>query len=60
MAAKTGLVFEDVTPQTQAAYTRWLGGLSKRQLIEYADVKMMPRGLMLESWRRARQKKGGP
>ena len=34
----------------------WMAKRTKREMLEYADVKMMPRGLVLEVWRSVRKR----
>jgi hypothetical protein len=48
--------FHDITDESRAQYTRWLATMTKQQVKDYADRKMMDRGYMLRSWKAARKR----
>lgn len=53
--APGALKFVRVTDAHAKRYEQWLASMTKKELLEYADRKMMPREYMLQSWRRARK-----
>lgn len=46
--------FVEYTDEHRRAYTRWLASLTKTEVYDYAERKMMPLRYMLRQWKQAR------
>jgi hypothetical protein len=51
--------FVEYTEDSRKAYAKWLASLTKSELLEYAEIKMMPSDYMLEQWKTARKMQRG-
>lgn len=47
--------FVEYTDEHRRKYARWLASLSRAELLEYAERKMMPSRYMLSQWKAARK-----
>jgi hypothetical protein len=47
--------FVEYTEDRRRAYARWLASLTKAEVRDYAEVKMMPLPYMLDQWKAARK-----
>jgi hypothetical protein len=53
------IVYEEApdpwSEESRREYARWLASLTKTELLEYAETKMMPTRYMLQRWHAARK-----